>query len=77
MKCPGTSDGDPYGDAVCTNNQCAIQCHANYTKCSNNTCVDTANDPKNCGTCGHDCTALAQRRHGHGHQVFVWKVRRP
>ncbi|HKQ67782.1 MAG TPA: hypothetical protein VJT73_00510 [Polyangiaceae bacterium] len=59
MKCPGTSDGDPNGDAVCTNNQCDLQCKANYTKCSNNTCVNTASDPKNCGTCGHDCTALA------------------
>jgi len=59
MKCPGTSDGDPNGDAVCLNNQCSIQCHTNYTKCSSGTCVDAANDPRNCGQCGHDCTALA------------------
>jgi hypothetical protein len=59
MHCPGTSDGDPNGDAVCTNNQCGIQCHMGYTKCANGTCADTNNDVKNCGQCGHDCTALA------------------
>jgi Regulator of Chromosome Condensation (RCC1) repeat protein len=59
MKCPGTSDGDPNGDAVCANNQCGIQCHTNYTKCSTGICVDTANDSKNCGACGHDCTSLS------------------
>jgi hypothetical protein len=59
MHCPGTTDGDTNGDAVCANNQCGIQCHLGYTKCANGTCADTNNDPKNCGQCGHDCTALA------------------
>ena len=33
---------------------CGIACDTNYTKCGAS-CVDLQSDPKNCGSCGHDC----------------------
>jgi len=51
--CEGTANGA----AVCSNGVCSSSCQAGYKLCGS-ACVTTANDVKNCGACGHDCTAL-------------------
>ena len=35
---------------------CALPCQVGRTCCGNG-CVNTMNDPNNCGACGHKCTA--------------------
>ncbi len=37
------------------NQQCCPNSACNQGTCCGNVCVDVANDPKNCGICGHDC----------------------
>jgi hypothetical protein len=48
----------PNGNPVCTAGACSVACNTGYTLC-NGACVDVARDVKNCGACGHDCTALS------------------
>ncbi len=60
---PGTPECGAPGTPCCEGNLCiahaactaaSCKCSANYTAC-NDECVDLKADPKNCGTCGHDC----------------------
>jgi hypothetical protein len=37
---------------------CQLTCAASYTQCAKD-CVDLQSDPKNCGSCGHDCVGGA------------------
>ncbi len=48
--------GPDHGSATCVTGTCIKSCDATYTLCGD-TCVSLANDPKNCGWCGHDCGA--------------------
>ena len=42
------------------NNQpCGGQCLGSQSTCCTNTCVDTATDPNNCGSCGNACGAMS------------------
>ena len=41
---------------VCLGGACVVSCAAGLTQC-NGTCVDTHNDPANCGGCGVSCSA--------------------
>jgi hypothetical protein len=37
---------------------CQLTCAVSYTQCARD-CVDLQSDPKNCGSCGHDCVGGA------------------
>lgn len=50
-------DAPTGGHAVCADNACGIACDGGLKQCGSE-CIDTASDPKNCGECGHDCSAL-------------------
>jgi len=41
---------------VCSAGSCGIECLGGSTKCGN-FCVDTNNDPSNCGTCSNTCAS--------------------
>ncbi|HVT10231.1 MAG TPA: hypothetical protein VHO67_22380 [Polyangia bacterium] len=43
---------------------CASSCTAPTPNLCGSKCVDTKTDPTNCGTCGHDCTALPHLKPG-------------
>ena len=54
----------PHIGPVCTNSECKLDCtgdfFASYLDCNGDRCGDgcetnVANDPKNCGACGHTC----------------------
>jgi hypothetical protein len=45
---------------ACSNGHCGVTCNNGYTACNSATapyvaCVNTTNDPQNCGTCGKVC----------------------
>jgi hypothetical protein len=41
---------------ACAGGHCTQSCPAGQAPCGN-ACIDTKRDPKNCGSCGHDCGA--------------------
>jgi hypothetical protein len=49
----------PKGSACTADGDC---CFGNGAKCCGNACTTTATDPKNCGTCGKVCPALANAK---------------
>jgi hypothetical protein len=59
------------GHAVCTANKCDIACDGVTTKCGSS-CINVANDPANCGACGHDCGAGATCDRGTCLPAVVW-----
>ncbi len=54
--CAGDNAGSACTDGqVCDMGSCAASCSAPLTACDGG-CVDTRNDPSNCGACGNACT---------------------
>ena len=57
--CPSRPNSTP----TCNGTMCGITCNAGFLDCDANSAngceVDTANDPNNCGGCGHVCGAVA------------------
>jgi hypothetical protein len=55
-KCPGTMSMCATG---LSGPQCASSCPTATPDSCSSSCVNLTSDPLNCGTCGHDCTALS------------------
>ena len=52
----------PHQGPICAQSSCAIGCTDGHANCNDDICGDgcetnLANDPKNCGACGHACKA--------------------
>jgi hypothetical protein len=45
-----------HGTAACIANRCELDCDPGFVQCPG-ACVDLNTDPRNCGSCGHECLA--------------------
>lgn len=59
----------PHTEWTCSNASCDLQCAPEFGDCNKDFCGDgcetsLANDPANCGACGHACTAGQKCQHG-------------
>jgi hypothetical protein len=54
----------PVCSAGATGFGCTLGCSAPTADACNTTCVSLKSDPKNCGSCGHDCTGLLNVKPG-------------
>src|SRR5438132_1459075 len=61
VRADSSFDADADADAAMDSGTDVVRdagCPDGTTTCVPGACTDTRTDPRNCGTCGHDCTVL-------------------